>query len=81
MDHLTTFQLAAARLKFLRQNRYPRRYQMLVCDPKANSDDEIDPEDGHYISKRRLERSLQAETFFRRLDELRRSTVIKGGGQ
>ena len=54
---------------------------MLVCDPKANSDDEVDLEDGHYVIKRRLERSVQAETFFRRLDHLRRSTILKEGGQ
>lgn len=54
---------------------------MLVCDPKANSDDEVDLEDGHYVIKRRLERSVQAETSFRRLDHLRRSTILKEGGQ
>jgi hypothetical protein len=74
-------QLAAARLNFLRQNGYPRRYQLLVRDPKANSDDELDSTDGQYIIKRRLERSVQAETFFRRLDQMRRTGVLQEGGQ
>lgn len=80
--YLLTFERSPSScLKFLRQNQYPRRYQMLVCDPKANSDDEVDLEDGQYVIKRRLERSVQAETFFRRLDHLRRSTILKEGGQ
>lgn len=75
------FQLAKARLKFLRQNHYHARYQVLVSDPKANSDDELDPQDGSYVIKRRPERSIQAEIFFRRLDELRKSFALREGTQ
>lgn len=36
---------------------------MLVRDPKANSDDELDPQGGPYVVRRRVERSVQAETM------------------
>ena len=52
-----------------------RRYRMLVCDSRANSDDELNPQGGHYVIKRRTERSIQAETFFRSLDDLCRRVI------
>lgn len=75
-----TSQIADARLKFLKDNNYPRRYRRLI-DPKATSDDEADPKgsvkDGRkvFYIKRRQERSAGAEEFIRRLDEVREQSA------
>jgi hypothetical protein len=60
----------------LEANGYPQRYRDLI-DPKATSDDEIDP-DGRTIKnnkvywiRRRPERSANAETWIRLLDKKR----------
>lgn len=79
MDHRTSRIGILAALKI--GNHYPHRYRMLVCDPKVNSVDEIDPQDGQYVIKRRVERSVQAGIFVRRLDNLRRSSILREGWQ
>ena len=76
-----TSQIADARLKFLKDNNYPRRYRRLI-DPKATSDDEADPKgsvkDGQkvFYIKRQQERSAGAEEFIRRLDEVREQSAL-----
>ncbi|KJA19181.1 hypothetical protein HYPSUDRAFT_143997, partial [Hypholoma sublateritium FD-334 SS-4] len=66
--------LAAARLKFLEENGYPKHYRALV-DPKAMSDDEYDPRQKAWIIKRRPERSVKANRWVRILDRVRRESV------
>lgn len=73
-------QLAAARLKFLKENNYPRRYRELI-DPKATSDDEADPSGRTirgqkvYLINQRRERSSDFEAFIRLLDKKRYETA------
>lgn len=66
--------MAAARLKFLEENGYPRRYRALV-DPKATSDDEYDPKQKAWIIKRRPERSVKTNRWVRILDRVRRESI------
>ena len=73
-------QLAAARLKFLKENNYPRRYCELI-DPKATSDDEADPSGRTvkgqpvFLINKRPERSPEFEVFIRLLDKKRYETA------
>lgn len=61
-------QLATARLKFLKENNYPRHYRELI-DPKATLDDEADPSGRTikgqkvYLINQRRERSSNFEAF------------------
>ena len=61
-SNVWSYQLAAARLKFLEENNYPWRYRVLV-DPKATSDDEYDPKEKAWVIKRRPERSENANRW------------------
>ncbi|KAG7093220.1 hypothetical protein E1B28_006906 [Marasmius oreades] len=63
------------RLRFLVDNGYPERYQILA-DPKATSDDEYDPSTEEFEVKKRPERSQAAVIWYRHLDE-----VMGLGGQ
>ncbi|KAL0059323.1 hypothetical protein AAF712_013929 [Marasmius tenuissimus] len=55
------------RLKFMVENRYPPRYQVM-CDTKATSEDEMDPLTKQRWRKRKPERSEAAEIFIRLLE-------------
>jgi hypothetical protein len=67
-------------LKFLKENGFPARYQRAI-HPRATSDDEVDKaglkinNQPVYWIKRRPERSVEAETFIRRLEEIREESV------
>ncbi|KAG7095974.1 hypothetical protein E1B28_006657 [Marasmius oreades] len=65
--------LANAREKFLRENDYPERY-LILADPKATSDDELDPVTKVHQIKKRPERSEAAEIWYRKLDERMRDS-------
>ncbi|KAG7090745.1 hypothetical protein E1B28_009835 [Marasmius oreades] len=65
--------LANAREKFLRENDYPERY-IILADPKATSDDELDPVTKVHQIKKRPERSEAAEIWYRKLDERMRDS-------
>jgi hypothetical protein len=80
IDHITPLQPATPRLRGCAIITIPP-VPDLVRNTKANSDDEIDPQDGHYVIKRRVKRSVQAETLVRRLDDLRHSRIFEEGGQ
>ncbi|KAH9475967.1 hypothetical protein JR316_0011532 [Psilocybe cubensis] len=67
--------LAKARLDFLVQNGYRKRYRDLI-NPKATSDDEYDPVQKVWIIRRRPERSPAAEAFIRMLDVQREAYAI-----
>lgn len=67
-------------MKFLKENGFPARYQRAI-HPRATSDDEVDKTGLKinnqlvYWIKRRPERSVEAETFIRRLEEIREENV------
>jgi hypothetical protein len=67
-------------LKFLKENGFPARYQQAI-HPRVTSDDEVDKaglkinNQPVYWIKHRPERSVEAETFIRRLEEIREESV------
>ena len=52
-------------------NGLPRRYQLLLGDPKGTSDDEKDPDSNVYHIKKKLGRSDRTEAFIRLIDDMR----------
>ncbi|KNZ52065.1 hypothetical protein VP01_3706g2, partial [Puccinia sorghi] len=63
-----TGQLRDTRLKFALAQRLPKRYQRMISDVNAHSDDEYNPSKGCYYIKTLKFRSENATRFFRRLD-------------
>jgi hypothetical protein len=53
----------------MRESKYPTRLIDLVSDPKATSDDELDPTGEVYLIKRKVGRSPRVEDFVRWLDQ------------
>ncbi|MBW0490855.1 hypothetical protein O181_030570 [Austropuccinia psidii MF-1] len=49
-------------------HKYPKRYQLIVSDFNANSDDEYNTKTGLYIIKKPPYQSENATAFFKRLD-------------
>lgn len=68
--------LRDARLKFALEQRLPKRYQAIISDTCAHSDDEYNSKKGVYDIKTLPFRSENATKFFRRLD----AAMLKADG-
>lgn len=71
--------LAEACRLFASQNNFPRRYKLILEQPYAHSDDELDPELKVHVIKTLEYRSANANKFFRRLDAMMDRVAITSG--